>query len=130
MDEAGYWTSLRFRINCLPTDHPAGRVARPGWCDWFEPRRYVLDGPSPRITGRVGFVSGRHAWERHFILLVGSPFESSAVEWDKLLPPEDSESWLWWEDAGQVIVVDPRGTSGSLAEPGAAADGGHDSGPR
>jgi hypothetical protein len=127
MDEAEYWKSLRFRINGL-SDHPARRLALPGWCDWFEPKKYVFDGPSPSITGRVGFVSGRDAWERRFVLMVDSPFDPSAVEWDKLLPPKDSESWLWSEEAGQVIVIDPRGTSGLYAEPRAAADGGRDSG--
>jgi hypothetical protein len=122
VDEAEYWTSLRFRINCLSTNHPARRLALPGWCDWFEPKRYVLDRPSPRITGRVGFVVGRDAWERRFTLLVGCPFDSSSVEWDKLLPPGDSDSWLWSEEAGQVIVIDPRGTSGTIAEPDVARD--------
>jgi hypothetical protein len=121
VDEAEYWKSLRFRINSL-TDHPARRLALRGWCDWFEPKKYVLDGPSPSIIGRLGFVSGRDAWERRFVLLVGFPFDSSAVEWDRLLPPEDSESWLWSEDSGQVIVIDPRGTSGLHAEPEVAPD--------
>jgi hypothetical protein len=122
VDEAEYWKSLRFRINCLPTHRLARRLVLPGWCDWFEPKRYALNGASPRITGGVGFVSGRVACERRFVLLVGSPCDWSTIEWDKLLPPEDSESWLWSENAGQIILIDPRGSSESRAEPDAAAD--------
>jgi|SRR5579884_760940 len=121
MDEGEYWKSLRFRINSL-TDHLARRLGLAGWCDWFEPKTYVRDGPSPSISGRVGFVGGRAVWERRFVLLVGSPFDSAAVDWDKLLPAKDSESWLWSEDAGQLIVMDPRGTSGLHAEAEVAPD--------
>jgi hypothetical protein len=113
VSESEYWELLRFRINCLPTT--AGRPALPGYCDWFEPRRYVLDGPSPRITGRVGFVSGRNAWQRPFALLVGRPVGSSSeVEWATLLPQRNrmhgcrstSPSWRLIRVAEQPNLAD------------------------
>jgi hypothetical protein len=115
VDEEEYWRLLCFSINRLP-NKTLRQLAVTGWCDWFEPKRYVLDGASPRITGRVGFVAGRHAWEKRFILLLCPFGSSSEVEWDKLLPPEDAESWLWSEEAGQVILIDPCG-SGRVAAP-------------
>lgn len=36
----------------------------------------VAAGPSPRIAGHVGFVSGRDAWELRFVLFVGQPIDS------------------------------------------------------
>jgi hypothetical protein len=122
VSESDYWESLRFRINCLPTNHLAGGLL-PGWCDWIEPKRYVLAGPSPRISGRVGFVSGRDAWQRRFILLVGHTVgQSSEIEWAMLLPPEDSDAWLWSDQGGQVIMLDPRGRLREIAEPGVPQD--------
>jgi hypothetical protein len=117
MDEDEYWMSLRFRINSFSRSVSRRLALPPGWCDWFEPQQYVLDGPSPCIMGRVGFVGGRNAWERRFILLLGRPIGSlSDVEWEKLLPPEDSDGWLWPENNGEVIVIDPCDSKGSIAE--------------
>ena len=112
MNEAEYWELLRFRINSLPTSCSSRQHSLAGWCDWFEPKRYVLDGPSPCITGRVGFVDGHEAWEQRFTLLIGSSFGSpSEIEWEKFLPPQHSDAWLWSEELGQVIVIDPCGSS-------------------
>jgi hypothetical protein len=54
VDEAEYWTSLRFRINCLSTNHPARRLALPGWCDWFEPEKKRCQEPFPGGYVRKG----------------------------------------------------------------------------
>ena len=125
MSEAEFWEALRFRINCLPADAPAPRPALPGWCDWLEPRRYALGGPSPRITGRVGFVSGRDTWQLRFLLLLGRPIGTSPeVEWAVLLPPEGSGGWLSLDGSGEVVVIDPGSGVRAAAEPGAAADRG------
>ncbi len=124
MDEASYWRSLRFRINSLSSDSLSQQPILPDWCDWFEPKTYILDGPTPRITGRVGFVGGRDAWEKRFVLLLGRPFGSSSkIEWDKLLPPEESDGWLSWDENGQVFLIDPFGSKGSIGETGVAVSG-------
>ncbi len=125
MSEAEYWESLRFRINCLPTSRSAGGVALPGWCDWLEPRRYILDGPSPRITGRVGFVNGRDAWRWRFTLSLGRPVgPAPEIAWATLLPPEGSVAWLSSDESGEAIWIDPRAGARIVAEPGTAPDRG------
>ena len=120
MNESDFWDALRFRINRLPAADSEG--ARLGWCDWFEAKRYILGGPSPRITGRVGFVSGRDAWQLRFVLLVSRQVGAAQeIEWSALLPPEDSAGWLWSEEGGETLVLDP-GCNEKAAEPGAAPD--------
>ncbi len=108
MSESEYWDALRFRINCLPSSS-APRSLLSGWCDWFEPKRYLIGGPSPRITGNVGFVNGGRARQRRFTLLVGCLSEShSEVEWAALIPSDDSDEWLSLDESGELIVIDPQ----------------------
>lgn len=105
MSESEYWELLRFRINSLPSS--ACRPPLPGYCDWFEPKCYVLGGPSPRITGCVGFVNGRNVWKRTFTLLVGRLVGSpNEIEWATLLPQEGSSAWVSCNEKELVIEID------------------------
>jgi len=127
VDETEYWRSLRFRINSVSSDTPSRRLALPGWCDWFEPRKYVFDGPSPRITGRVGFVGGRDAWERRFVLLLSGPFNSSSeIEWGEAPPVKGFGRMAVVGGERPGFFIDPCYREGSIGEPSAPADGGRD----
>jgi hypothetical protein len=102
VSEAEYWESLRSRVNRLSAGKPHG------WCDWFEPRKYDLDGPSPRITGRVGFVSGRDAAKFEFTLFLAHAADSlTAIEWATLLPPDGTTGWLSCDIERNRIEIDP-----------------------
>ncbi len=104
MNEDEFWKQLRFRIYC------AGSLKEPlpGYLDWFTPRRYVFDGPSPRITGKVGFVNGRDVIEMDFTLFLNSAAGSVAdIEWANLLPPEESTGWLSFDTFHNRIEIDP-----------------------
>lgn len=123
MSESDFWDALRFRMNRLPAEDWARSGVRPGWCDWFEPKSYTLGGPSPRISGRVGFVSDWDAWQFRFVMLVGHPIRTPPeVEWVALLPPEDSVGWLSADQSGDILLIDLRWSANATPLPGTASD--------
>ena len=101
MIESEYWEQLRFLLN-----HVAGLPN--GWCDWFAPKQYVLDGQSPRINGRVGFVNGRNAATWEFTLYLDHAVDSlEQVKWSALLPVEGSTTWLRCDEFHHRLEIDP-----------------------
>jgi hypothetical protein len=97
MSEDEFWELLRFRIMSGVRGSP---VDLPGYWDWFEPKKYVLDGSSPHVVGRVGFVSGRDGWSRPFVLFLRNAVGAlSDINWATLLPPDDTTGWLLIDEA-------------------------------
>jgi hypothetical protein len=99
--ESEYWKCLQFRVNRGVAGSPQSLS---GWCDWFEPKTYVLDGPSPRIMGRMGFVSGRGAAEYTFTLFLKYAVGPlNEIDWAPLLPPDGTTGWLSF-DSGLIEI--------------------------
>jgi hypothetical protein len=104
MNEDEFWRLLRFQINCCV---PGLLDPRIGYCDWFEPKHYFLDGRSPRITGHVGFVCVRGVSDLAFTLFLGRSVDSlEEIQWEFLLPPDGSTGWLL--DHGNQIEINPK----------------------
>jgi hypothetical protein len=80
----------------------------PGFCDWFEPKRYFLDGPSPRILGRVGFVDGRNSTVLAFTLCISRAASSPGdIDWPTLLPQDNTTGWVSIDPFRGCITIDP-----------------------
>jgi hypothetical protein len=108
MHETDFWSHLEYRV-CDELDGLRHTVARPYWCDGFEPRRYILDGHSPRIVGRAWLgVGPRHQEQWDFTLLLQRSFDSLAdIDWTKLLPPPDVTKWLTVDPFRKHLVLEP-----------------------
>lgn len=108
LDESDYWPRLEYRV-CDELDGLRHTVARPYWCDGFVATRYVLDGHSPRILGRVWMGIGRRdmvEWE--FTLLLGRCFGSvDEIAWADLLPPPDVTKWLTVDPRRKHVTIEP-----------------------
>jgi hypothetical protein len=64
-------------------------------CDGFIPQEYLIDDPSPRITGLawIGSVPRQEQWA--FELVLPNTVRSlEHVPWHTLLPAEDVTDWL------------------------------------
>ena len=114
--ESQYWLMLEFRL--------CSELARiPGlghfWCDGFEEKQYLLNQPSPRITGRVWIANdwgptSMEQWE--FTLVLNRPVSSrSEIDWPSLLPPDNVTRWLAVDLVGKRLEIEP-----SLAVPNLA----------
>ncbi len=108
MDEADYWLSLEYRVS-----HEFAGMAenhlRFLWCDGFIPQQYLLDGPSPRITGRAWICNGSRQEEWDFTLFFNSTFGSAKdIEWQRILPPENVTRWLAVDFPGKRIEIEPE----------------------
>jgi hypothetical protein len=107
VNERDYWLSLDFRV-ChelagMPDNH-----YRFLWCDGFIPEQYFLDGPSPRVTGRVWICNGSRQEEWFFTLILNHAFSSTQkIEWQELLPPEHDTRWLAIDLSGKRIEIEP-----------------------
>lgn len=100
MTEAEFWYALRMRINSAP------ECELPGYCDWFEPKKYVLNGSEPRVVGRVGFVDGRRSDRSEFTLhLVRAVDSLDAIDWNAHLPADDARGWLTYDE--QRLTIEP-----------------------
>jgi hypothetical protein len=81
MTEPDFWPHLEFRL-CrefagLPDNH-----LRFLWCDGFIPEQYLLDDPSPRITGLAWICRGANQEQWSFTLLLNRPYGSrSESDW-------------------------------------------------
>jgi hypothetical protein len=106
MTESEFWWNLRIRIM---SGVPGSREPLPGYCDWFEPKKYVLDGDAPRITGTVGFLpGGRSAVKLTFTLfLAHSVACCDEIDWAKLLPPDDVGDWITYSSDGSHMEIRP-----------------------
>jgi hypothetical protein len=107
MTEAEFWVSLEFRL----CDEFAGLPQRRYhyfWCDGFEPSLYLLDGPSPRITGRAWICNGQQQADWEFALLLPRQFGSrEEIDWAALLPTYDVTRWMAFDERRGYIEIEP-----------------------
>jgi hypothetical protein len=107
VDEAEYWASLEYRV-CREFAGMRDNHLRYLWCDGFLPARYVLDPPTPRITGTAWICNGSRQAEWAFTLLLPHPVQSpQEIAWEALLPPENVTRWLALDLMGQRIEIEP-----------------------
>jgi hypothetical protein len=121
MVESDYWVNLEFRVcrefAAMPENH-----LRYLWCDGFIPEQYLLDGPSPRITGRAWICNGPRQDQWVFTLFLNHPVGSrSDIDWPSLLPLENATRWLAVDGAGKRIQIEPSAAVADVAEPNARA---------
>jgi hypothetical protein len=107
MDEAYFWGSLEFRL-CREFAGMPERRFRYLWCDGFAPSEYILDGPSPRITGRCWICNGPRQAEWEFTLFLNQPVGScEEIDWTSLLPAENVTRWMPLDEGRRYIEVEP-----------------------
>ena len=107
MGESDFWVDLEYRV-ChefagMPESHLRCR-----WCDGFIPERYLLDGPSPRVTGHAWICNGQKQGQWEFTLILDHPVSSrSEIDWSSLLPPPNVTKWMVVDVAGKRIEIEP-----------------------
>jgi hypothetical protein len=107
MSKADYWPSLEFRLSREFAGLSEGRY-RNFWCDGFSPSNYVLDGPSPRITGMCSICQEDEQVEWTFALLLPRLVASrEQIDWRSLLPPENTTRWMGFDERRRYIEIDP-----------------------
>jgi hypothetical protein len=107
VDEADYWASLEYRI-CREFAGMSQRHLQYLWCDGLIPEQYLLDDPTPRITGRAWIGNGPRQDEWEFTLLLGRPVGARAeIDWSALLPAENVTRWLALDQRCNRIEIDP-----------------------
>jgi hypothetical protein len=107
MDEAFFWRSLEFRL-CREFAGMPERRLQYLWCDGFAPAEYILDGPSPRITGRTWICNGPRQAEWEFALVLPKSFGSRPeIDWASLLPAEDMTRWMSFDEGRRYIEIEP-----------------------
>ena len=80
MTEGEFWWQLRADLNSATDLDPLG------YCDWIEPRRYVLGAPEGHIMGRIGFISDGSTNELNFdIAIPGICQEIEEIDWESLM---------------------------------------------
>jgi hypothetical protein len=115
MDESDYWLSLEFRI-CREFAGMSDNHLRFLWCDGFTPQRYLLDDPTPRITGRAWICNGQRQDEWDFTLFLPHPVDSpDKIDWASLLPSENVTRWLAVDQRGKRIQIEPSAAVPDLA---------------
>lgn len=122
MGEADFWVSLEFRL-CHEFAGLPERRYQYFWCDGFIPSEYLLDCPSPRITGRCWICNGPRQGDWEFALLLPRRFGSrEEIEWASLLPPDNVTRWMAFDEGRKYIEIEPVLAVLDLAEPDAAPD--------
>ena len=99
MTEAEFWHALRTRIN------QSDQLATVGYCDWFEPKRYLFGPPNSRVEGLVGFLGGSHPIQYKFTFALPQSVGSvDEMDWRRLLPKPERHGWVWMEE--HVVAID------------------------
>ena len=102
MTEEEYWAELVVRFNSVES---SSALDLGGWCDGFEPTRYLTTGSSPCVTGRVTFIDGSRTREWKFRLPLDRECSSLAeVDWRGQLPSRDS-GWFSVDEVGRRIEI-------------------------
>lgn len=102
MLEDKFWDELTLRINCHK------QYSMYGWCDWFEPKKYILNGISNRVLGNVGFLPGGDQNQFKFVLYLDNHFTNlNEVEWERMLPSRDKSDWLTFSGTPKLLELDP-----------------------
>lgn len=100
MSEKEFWQALRLRINTC------AELSNLGYCDWLEPRRYLLGPPEPRIEGRAGFLGGASPGEFEFsIALPRDCHDLGNVDWRRLVPAPGITGWTSVENGWIFLNV-------------------------
>jgi|SRR5580704_7277435 hypothetical protein len=114
--EWDYWMDLEFRI-CSELRGMRENHLRFLWCDGIHPEEYLLDEPSPRITGRAWICNGDRQDKWSFRLFLNKSVGSmSEIDWPSLLPPKDVTRWLAVDVAAKEIQIDPSAAVPDSAE--------------
>jgi hypothetical protein len=107
VDEKYFWGSLEFRL-CREFAGLPERRYQYFWCDGFVPREYILDGPSPRITGQCWICNGPRQAEWEFVLLLPRSYGSrEAIDWASLHPAENTTRWMSFDEGRKYIEIEP-----------------------
>jgi hypothetical protein len=122
MIECDYSIDLELRIcrefRGMPENH-----LRFLWCDGLDPEQYLLDGPSPCITGRAWICNGQLQDQWEFRLLLNNPVDlPSKIDWPSLLPSDNVTRWLAVDPLGKRIQIEPGAALPDAFEPSAAPD--------
>jgi hypothetical protein len=116
MSEAEFWVSLEFRL-CREFSGQSERRYRHFWCDGFIPSEFLLDGQSPRITGKCWIGNGRDQAEWDFALLLPKPFASrKEIDWAALLPPPNATRWMAFDEHRRYVEIEPAVAVPDLVE--------------
>ena len=106
--EADYWPRLEFRV-CRELAGMEESALRFLWCDGFIPEQYLLDDPTPRITGRAWICNGPKQEQWEFTLVFPEAVQTvQDISWAALLPSEEATGWLGVDRDGRQIVIVPR----------------------
>ncbi len=107
MDENHYWINLEIRL-CREFAGLSERRYQYFWCDGFNPIDYILDDPSPRITGRCWICNSLQQAEWSFVLLLPRRFHSRVdIDWAALLPTENETRWMLFDESRQFLEIEP-----------------------
>lgn len=80
-----------------------GNLASLGYCDWLEPKRYALGAPDAHVQGVAGFVSPASNRLAFRLSLPDDATSPSEIDWETLLPSQESSEWAAINDNSRVI---------------------------
>ena len=106
--ETDFWGHLEFRV-CRELEGLEKCRQQGLWCDGFIPEMYVLNAPSPYISGHVWIGIGPGKQEKWaFTLFLGKGVSNrKEIEWSKLLPLENITQWLLVDLDSKRLEIEP-----------------------
>jgi hypothetical protein len=111
MKEGDYWVRLEGRVD-REFAGMADRHLQYLWCDGFIPVDYLVDDPTPRITGWTWICNGPMQEEWEFTLFLPRSVRSrDAIDWASLLPPENVTRWLALDHRRRRVEIEPAAAS-------------------
>lgn len=106
MTESEIWNRLEYRL-CKGIAGLKELQFRGIWCDEFIPLDYLFDAAVPCIKGRVWICKGDEQVEWTFLLLLPAHIRSiESINWNELLPPDDTTRWLSIDEHTQQVEID------------------------
>ena len=107
MNEREFESALEFRI-CREFSGMSAPGLSELWCDGVLLEIFLLDDPRPRILGHAWICKGHDQEEWRFeLLLPHSTRSREAIDWERLLPPEDRTRWIALDRPKKFIQVEP-----------------------
>jgi hypothetical protein len=105
-----FWLKLEYRV-CSEIDGLRdGRKFRDLWCDGFDPEQLATVNGLPGMTGQVWMGRGashQEVWQFVLVLPGHVRAEEDVDDWATMLPADDVTGWLWLDEAGRTMKVDP-----------------------
>ena len=101
---------------CRELEGMEDRALRSLWCDGFIPEQYLLDDPTPRVTGRAWIGTGprkQDRWELS-LFLDHAARTCEGVGRETLLPGDEVTGWLGVDLEEQRLRVKPGRTVAAL----------------